>query len=619
MAGYVSDVEKLTIEDARDYYASHYAPGNAVLAIVGDFDSGRARTLVAKAFADIPARSITAPPETSEPPQRGERRTILHGAVDKQYFQLAYPAPAASSPDFAAFMVLQEILSGGSGLNLHQSDWAPTTPAMAGSSLFGAADDIATWLPPTRDPFLFIVGGSIDAKADRAALEREIERRIGTLRDKPMSDTRLVMAKLKVARAISDDVQTTEDAAHQLALFEGVGALDQLLAMPDLVAAVTPADVQRVARTYLSPDERTVGWMLPGDVESIHSAAGKPTAAADRRGSPAPNAPAGQPELHHLSGGLPAIVQSSPLSDTVTVELLMSGPVEGGSEPEDLPGLGAVVRSGPANDLAKLIADVAAPRGKAPPEPGSGDPATRLQQLIVSQIVSGQAQTPAPVAVIVSGNVDSGQAFASLEKHFGRTVPGKRNATSSPQLTTQRFVRERIDKPFAQGGLGYVVQGPTAGTRHALAWRMLLYVLTHDYSGRLGNTAIRDKGLVYHIYSLLRTGGHRTWATISTGVDPDQADAMEAELMAQLARLATDPPTQEETDAARNHLLGRDLTAAQSNDELAAKLARQFNETGGLRSHDQLRAILDTITPADLAALAPLFANGTMLRVDVGP
>ncbi len=58
---------------------------------------------------------------------------------------------------------------------------------------------------------------------------------------------------------------------------------------------------------------------------------------------------------------------------------------------------------------------------------------------------------------------------------------------------------------------------------------------------------------------------------------------MEAELRAQLARLATDPPTAAEVEAARSHLLGRDLTAAQSNEEWTAKLAREFVETGGLR------------------------------------
>ena len=180
------------------------------------------------------------------------------------------------------------------------------------------------------------------------------------------------------------------------------------------------------------------------------------------------------------------------------------------------------------------------------------------------------------------------------------------------------MVRVTIPKPLAQGGLGYVVEGPQSGTRDALIWRMLLYVLTHQYSGRLGNSAIRDKGIVYYIGSLVRTDGRRTWATISTGVDPDKADAMEAELRAALVRLVNEPPNANEVAAARNHLLGRDISAAQSNEELAAKLAREFVESGGLRTHEQLRALLETITPQDLAAAAPSFIRGTTVRVDVG-
>jgi predicted Zn-dependent peptidase len=147
---------------------------------------------------------------------------------------------------------------------------------------------------------------------------------------------------------------------------------------------------------------------------------------------------------------------------------------------------------------------------------------------------------------------------------------------------------------------------------------MILYVLTHDYSGRLGRSAITEKGLVYHIYSSLRTNGRQTWATIWTGVDPDKADALEIELRTQITTLASEPPTAAETEAARNHILGRDVTAAQGNDELATKLMREFVETGGVRSHEQLRLVLKTITARDLAKAAKTFTKGTILRVDVG-
>ena len=308
---------------------------------------------------------------------------------------------------------------------------------------------------------------------------------------------------------------------------------------------------------------------------------------------------------------------------TATVELLLTGAVAAGIHPAELPGLDAVVKSGPPTGLETLLSEAMADAGRpqARDEPPSQDPATRLEQLIREQMGVHPAGAPVPLAVIVSGRVDPEEAFAAAERKFGQTAAGRfaREAPHRAAPGTLSLVREQIAKPLSQGALGYVVEGPPNGTREALAWRLLLYVLTHDYSGRLGRSAISDKGIVYYIGSEYRTDGRRSWATISTGVDPKSADAMEAELRAQLARLVSDPPSEAELDAARNHLLGRDLSAAQSNEEWTAKLAREYVETGGLRSHERLRADLASITTADLLAAAQDFAKGTIIRVDVAP
>jgi hypothetical protein len=304
-------------------------------------------------------------------------------------------------------MVLQEILSGGSGLNLQQSDWSGT-PSVRSSLLFGAARDLATWLPPTRESFLFTISGSIPLKANPDALERDIKRRIATIVASPVTQRRLADAKAAVVRALGDDVQTTEDAAHQLAFFEGVGALDALLGMPQHIAGVSAADVQRVAKDYLKPQSLTIGWMVAGTFPAARPGVGNPRASDDRPGRGSTGGRASEPQLRRLSGGLPAIVQASPLSDSVTVELLLSAPVDGGAEPDDFIGLDAIVRSGAAKDVETLVSEAAAAGRKvqSKAQERSDDPATRVQQLIRSNAGPRPMVTAKPLAIIASGNID---------------------------------------------------------------------------------------------------------------------------------------------------------------------------------------------------------------------
>jgi predicted Zn-dependent peptidase len=614
--GYESDVAALTIDDARDFYRTHYSPANAVLAIVGDVKPGEAKALVSRYFGGLAARAAPARVASVEPVQRGERRTNLAGPVDRQYFQVAFPAPAASSPDFPVFLVLQQLLSGGSGVNFRQNDWG--TPARAGSLLHGMTDDTASWFIPTADRYVFTVKGSLAAGADQSALERGLERRMASLRARPPSGAQLASAKAAVARQLAEDVESTEDAAHQLAYFEGIGAYDALVVLPRSVAAVSAEQVQRAAQNYLAPEFRTIGWYVPGTPPGRASLGqGAPAPAAPRPGTSPSTNQAPEPQLRRLAGGLPVIVQESPLSPAVTVELVLSAPVTGEEPPRDLPGLGRVVRSGPAVDLPTLIAE-AAKAAQAAPLPqmiGSEDPETRIQQMIANETVPFATQPVQPMVAIVSGAVTPKAAFAALERALGQTRPAILPPPPARPSPHQKVIAQ-IDRPLSQGALGYVVAAPPSASREGLAWRMLLYIVSHDYSGRLGRSAIGEQGLAYHIASDYRTDGRRGWVTLSTGVDPAKADAMEAELKRQLAALATNPPTAAEVEAARRHLLGCDISAAQTNEEIADRLARQFVETGGLRTHEQLKAMLDTITRADVAAAVPAFSRGTILRVD---
>jgi zinc protease len=138
--GWESDVENLQHEDVVAFYKQHYVPANAVIAIVGDFDAIKVKRRIVELFGEIEAARATPLPHTIEPLQTGERRVRLSGPGDRKYFKIAWRAPSASSPDYAAFLVLQDLLGGGSGVSFLQNDWG--TPVRSGSFLDRAAEDL---------------------------------------------------------------------------------------------------------------------------------------------------------------------------------------------------------------------------------------------------------------------------------------------------------------------------------------------------------------------------------------------------------------------------------------------------------------------------------------------
>jgi len=278
-----------------------------------------------------------------------------------------------------------------------------------------------------------------------------------------------------------------------------------------------------------------------------------------------------------------------------------------------------IERSGNPDEIADVIAKIraAANLPAAGAETDANDPDEILEGMIASTMHLQRPATAAPLLLVISGSVEPSRDTAALERALGGIAPATmpRSLPFSPQRRPSQSATE-LEGSFAQGAVGYVVPAPPPASREGLAWRLLLYVLTHDYSGRLGRSAIADKGLTYFIDSSYRTNGQGSWICIKTGVDRDKAGQFVEEFRRQLALLATQPPTDAEIVAARTHILGRDISAAQSNDELADRLVRQFVESGGIRSHAELEASIGKVTRGEILEAIGAFRRGTILRVD---
>jgi len=619
--GWESDIEHLAHDDIVAFYREHYHPANAILAVVGDVDPDAVTARVEALFGKLPARAPTPPPHTLEPPQQGERRVSVSGTSPGKRFMMAWRAPGTTHPGFAPFLVLQELLAGGSGVSFLQNDWG--TPAREGRALHGAVGSLTSWYPPSEQDYLFVVGGRPRDGDDERNTEAALDERLRRFLEAPPSEDAVAAAVAAIRRELAFDVETTEDAAHQLAFFEGIGALDVLLTLPARLEAVAPDDVLAVAREYLAPARRTIAWYRPGAVEAPTPLALSDPTTAPTDAGPVDETPAEAPVALRLQGGVPVVLQASDLSPTVEVRLLVPGNALSapGFVAQD-PGVLALTARGLASKFPGLVREAGAVLENARHvdvafTPSSLDPETRLAEefAAIMRPWSPAAGTPArPAVIAVAGDVDADAVMRELGNTFGDHA-----AATLPKIeraAPPRGVRNvALGVPVAQSQLGYVVAAPGPRDDDWLATRLLLYIFAHGYEGRFGKEAISRRGLAYYVDARYTSNGGPGWITLGVGVDPPKMADLVALLRAELDRLAKEPPSEREVAEARQHLLGRAVSAAQSNGELTEGLARHWLWNGEVPSVGKLEQALAAVSRDDVLAAIPAFTNGLTLTV----
>ncbi len=251
--GWRSDIEKVSIAKLREFYDTFYWPNNATVTVIGDFAPRRALELIGKYFGAIP-RSPQPIPQvyTEEPAQTGPRRVTVKRPGEVGVVQIAFKAPAATHADHAALDVLANVLSDGKTSRLYRAlidkNVAISADASKGffhdASLFSAT---ATLAP-----------GSTHAQAE-AALLAELER---VKKDgvEP-AETERAINKLLAGLAYRRDGSFA--IAGQINEAIAVGDWTLYATILDKLKAVTPAEVQRVAKAYLNEDQSTTGWFVP--------------------------------------------------------------------------------------------------------------------------------------------------------------------------------------------------------------------------------------------------------------------------------------------------------------------------------------------------------------------
>jgi predicted Zn-dependent peptidase len=248
--GSMDDLAAASVEDVAEFFKTYYAPNNAVLALVGDVKPDEALAKIRKHFEAIPTQKPPAPVDMTEPAQAAERRLALSDALARlDRLDMVYKIPPAMSPDEDALSVLSTVLGGGRSSRLYEQVVRQKELA-ANTSVFAAT---------SRGTGLLRVNAMAAPGKALAELERAIDGEIEKVKSGPIATWEMEKARTTARSSFVSNVQSTLSRAillSEYALFHDDPNLINTRA--EKIAAVTAEDVQRVARKYLTAENRTV-------------------------------------------------------------------------------------------------------------------------------------------------------------------------------------------------------------------------------------------------------------------------------------------------------------------------------------------------------------------------
>jgi zinc protease len=253
--GWREELERMPVETMESYYRRHYAPDRAILVVVGDFEHAQALEEIEARLGDIPASGFAREPVLAEPPQQGERRITVRFPGNLSRIAMAWPTCRQGGRDDTTLDLLSTVLSTGKSSRLYRE--------------LVKGQEIATYAGSyneTRlDPGLFWLVAEAKPGLREERLESALMQQVERIQEEGPTSAELERAKKQILSSFYFDLETVSEQAHKIGRLETVceGGYATLEKYPSELMSLEADDVRDIARKYLLPDRRSVGWSLP--------------------------------------------------------------------------------------------------------------------------------------------------------------------------------------------------------------------------------------------------------------------------------------------------------------------------------------------------------------------
>jgi zinc protease len=259
IAGWMSDLQNMTVQDAKAWYERWYAPNNAVMVVTGDVDAKQVLALAEKHFGKISRKAVPVTKPQEEPPQRGIRRVTVKAPAENPYVVLAFKVPALrdveKDDESHALDVLAAILDGYDNARLNAK--LVRTDRVANSAGAGYAN-IA------RGPVLFLLDGTPAAGTTTEQLAKLLRAEVARIASEGVSEQELKRVKAQLIAGQIYKRDSIFGQAMEIGTMEMAGLshtkIDRII---DKLKGVTAEQVKTVAQKYFGDDALTVATLVP--------------------------------------------------------------------------------------------------------------------------------------------------------------------------------------------------------------------------------------------------------------------------------------------------------------------------------------------------------------------
>jgi zinc protease len=265
--GSKEDIEKVPVNRLAEFYKKFYQPDDAVLVITGRIDDAKTLQFVADSMGRLPRPArVLDQTYTVEPPQDGERFVSLRRVGQGQNVIVAFHAVASGHPDAPALQLLSGVMNGGGGGRGGRGGGGGGQEGRLAKALVDTklAQSANMGFQLQHDPGLVEVSATLTQDQSLDAARDAIYKTLDDIVKNPPTPDEVERVRSQMLRGLENSLSNAQSIA--------TGALNSAIAQGDwrlmflqhdLLTDVQPADLVRVAKAYLKPSNRTVGYFQP--------------------------------------------------------------------------------------------------------------------------------------------------------------------------------------------------------------------------------------------------------------------------------------------------------------------------------------------------------------------